>query len=65
MVAASELPIDTGATAVEMAQNIFGSGVVVTGATFSGDNDSSGIYTANVLGQSRAAQQRRSCRTAN
>ena len=45
MVAASELPIDTGATAVEMAQNIFGSGVVVTGATFSGDNDSSGIYT--------------------
>jgi hypothetical protein len=45
MVAASELPIDTGATAVEMAQNIFGSGVVVTGTRFSGDNDSSGIYT--------------------
>ena len=45
MVAESKLPIDTSATAVEMAQNIFGSGVVVTGATFSGDNDSSGIYT--------------------
>ena len=45
MVAASELPIDTGATATEMAQNIFGDGVVVTGATFFGDNDSSGIYT--------------------
>jgi hypothetical protein len=45
MVAASELPIDTDATAVEMAQNIFGDGIVVTGATFSGDDDSSGIYT--------------------
>ena len=45
MVAASELPIDTSATALDMAQNIFGDGVTVTGATFSGDNDSSGIYT--------------------
>ena len=45
MVAASELPIDTSATALEMAQEIFGDGVTVTGASFSGDNDSSGIYT--------------------
>lgn len=45
MVAASELPIDTTATAIQMAENIFGDGVVVTGATFFGDNDSSGIYT--------------------
>ena len=45
MVAASELPIDTTATATQMAENIFGNGVQVTGATFYGDNDSSGIYT--------------------
>lgn len=45
MVTASKLPIDTGATAVEMAQKIFDSGAIVTVATFSGDNDSSGIYT--------------------
>ena len=45
MVAASELPIDTNATATQMAENIFGDGVTVTGATFYGDNDSSGIYT--------------------
>lgn len=45
MVAASELPIDTNASAVQMAENIFGDGVVVTGATFFGDDDSSGIYT--------------------
>ena len=43
MVAASELPINTNATALQMAQNIFGDGVVVSGATFFGDNDSSGI----------------------
>ena len=54
MVAASELPIDTGATAVEMAQNIFGSGVVVTGATFSGDNDSNrGQHSRGVLAEPR------------
>jgi hypothetical protein len=48
MVAASELPITTvreGTTATQMAQNIFGNGVVVTGATYYGDNDSAGIYT--------------------
>lgn len=48
MVAASELDIETvreGTTATEMAQEIFGSGVTVTGATYYGDNDSAGIYT--------------------
>lgn len=45
MVAASELPINTNATATQMAQNIFGDGATVTGATFYGDNDSSGIYS--------------------
>jgi len=48
MVAASELPITTvreGVTATDMAQEIFGDGVVVTGATYYGDNDSAGIYT--------------------
>ena len=47
MVAASELPIDTSATALVMAQEIFGNSVTVTGASFSGDNDSSGIYTGD------------------
>ena len=48
MVAASELNIETvreGTTATEMAQEIFGNGVTVTGATYYGDNDSAGIYT--------------------
>jgi len=49
MVAASELPIDTvreGTTALDMAQEIFGNGVTVTGATYFGDNDSAGIYNS-------------------
>ena len=45
MVAASELPVDTGATATEMAQEIFGDGVTVVSASYTGDNLSSGIYT--------------------
>ena len=48
MVTASELPITTvreGTTATQMAQEIFGSGVTVTGATYYGDIDSAGIYT--------------------
>jgi hypothetical protein len=48
MVTASELNIETvreGASALEMANEIFGSGVVVTGATYYGDSDSAGIYT--------------------
>lgn len=45
MVAASELPIDTGASALEMAEAIFGDGVSVVGASYTGDSRSSGIYT--------------------
>lgn len=45
MVAASELPIDTGASATEMAQEIFGDGVTVVNASYTGDALSSGIYT--------------------
>jgi hypothetical protein len=47
MVAASDLPITTvreGTTATQMAQEIFGNGVIVTGATYYGDSDSAGIY---------------------
>ena len=45
MVAASELPIDTNATAMQMAQEIFGAGVNVVSASYTGDNRSSGIFT--------------------
>lgn len=48
MVAASELDIETvreGTTATDMAQEIFGSGVTVTGATYYGDIDSAGVYS--------------------
>lgn len=47
MVAASKLPIDTvreGVDALDMAQTIFGSGTTVIAATYSGDEDSAGIY---------------------
>lgn len=37
--------ISTNASAFAMAQEIFGSGVTVVGATYTGDNRSSGIYT--------------------
>lgn len=48
MATASELPIDTvreGTTATDMANAIFGNGVTVTGATYTGDRDSAGIYS--------------------
>lgn len=45
MVNATRLPVDTRASAVEMAQTIFGDGVTVVGASYTGDRDSSGIYT--------------------
>ncbi|WP_371225202.1 Hint domain-containing protein [Roseovarius sp. 2305UL8-3] len=45
MVAGTELDIDRSATANEMAEAIFGDGVTVVSATYTGDNDSSGIYT--------------------
>lgn len=45
MVAGTELPINRGATATQMAQEIFGDGVTIVGASYTGDTDSSGIYT--------------------
>ena len=48
MVAASELPIETvreGTTALDMANEIFGNSVTVTGATYYSDIDSAGIYS--------------------
>ena len=48
MVAASELPIQTvrqGVDATDMASTIFGNGVQVVSATYTGDRDSAGIYT--------------------
>ncbi len=46
MVAPSELPIDTTASAIQMAETIFGDGTTVVGASYSGDNNSSGIYSS-------------------
>ncbi|KIC22608.1 choice-of-anchor L domain-containing protein [Leisingera sp. ANG-Vp] len=45
MATATELNIDTTATATQMAEEIFGDGVTVTSASYSGDNLSSGIYS--------------------
>ena len=45
MVAASELPINTNASAIQMANTIFGPGVTVLNANYSGDNRSSGIWS--------------------
>ncbi|WP_135504088.1 Hint domain-containing protein [Roseovarius aestuariivivens] len=45
MVAGVELPINRFASATQMAQTIFGDGVSVVGASYTGDRDSSGIYT--------------------
>lgn len=45
MVAASRLSINQNASAVQMAQEIFGDGVTVVSASFTGDNRSSGIYS--------------------
>ncbi len=48
MVSASELPVDTldeGTTAIAMAQTIFGNGVTIVSASYSGDTASAGIYS--------------------
>lgn len=45
MVAGVELTYDTNATAMQMANSIFGNGVTVTGATYSGSSYSSAIYS--------------------
>lgn len=45
MPIAQALPINTSATALQMANNIFGAGITVNSATYTGDARSSGIYT--------------------
>ncbi|MDZ4312871.1 MAG: Hint domain-containing protein [Cypionkella sp.] len=45
MAIANELTINTSATAMDMANAIFGSGVTVTDATYTGSAVSSGIYS--------------------
>ncbi|MBU2981293.1 choice-of-anchor L domain-containing protein [Lentibacter algarum] len=45
MVAASELTIDTNASALAMADAMFGNGVSVTSATYTGANNASGVYS--------------------
>jgi hypothetical protein len=45
MVSATRLPVDRDANATEMAEEIFGDGVSVVAATYSGDRNSSGIYS--------------------
>ena len=42
---ATELTINTAASALDMANAIFGPGITVTGATFNGATVSSGIYS--------------------
>jgi Ca2+-binding RTX toxin-like protein len=42
---ATELPIKTGASALDMADTMFGDGVKVVSATYTGDSRSAGIYT--------------------
>ncbi|TMV14519.1 Hint domain-containing protein [Arenibacterium halophilum] len=45
MPTATELPIDTNASALQMAQTIFGGGMTILGASYSGDTRSSGTYS--------------------
>jgi Ca2+-binding RTX toxin-like protein len=45
MATATELPIDTSATAVDMAETIFGPGVQIVSATYTGDPGAAGIYS--------------------
>ena len=43
--AVPELTYDTTASALAMAQTIFGDGVTIVGATYTGDDDASAIYS--------------------
>ncbi|WP_210878737.1 Hint domain-containing protein [Roseovarius autotrophicus] len=45
MVAGVEIPINRNATAIQMAETIFGDGVQVISASYTGSRNSSGIYT--------------------
>lgn len=49
MATGAELTYDVNATAMQMANAIFGTGVTVTGASYSGDNASSAIYSNGQL----------------
>ena len=48
MAIANELSINTAATALDMANAIFGNGITVTSASFSGSSVSSGIYSGGL-----------------
>lgn len=45
MVNATRLPVDTSANAMQMAETMFGSGIKIVDASYSGDPLSSGIYS--------------------
>lgn len=45
MVQATKLPVDTSADATQLAETMFGPGVTLVSATYTGDPISSGIYT--------------------
>ena len=45
MVTPADLPINTSASAIDMAEAIFGDGVTVINASYTGANGSSGIYS--------------------
>lgn len=45
MVTASKLPVDTSASAMQMAESMFGSGIKIVGASYSGDPASSGVFS--------------------
>ncbi|SEO06488.1 Hint domain-containing protein [Salinihabitans flavidus] len=45
MSATSQLPIDTSASAMQMAQSMFGSGITIEDASYSGASSASGIYS--------------------
>lgn len=49
MATGAELTYNTSATALQMANTIFGNGVTVVGATYSGDNRSSAVYSNGQL----------------
>lgn len=45
MATASSLPVDTSASAMDMADAMFGTGITVVSATYTGADTASGIYT--------------------
>lgn len=45
MPVASELPIDTNVSAMQLAESMFGSGIQIVNATYTGDPNSAGIYS--------------------